>query len=60
MASVLQQEWKIFNQKGELMQIVLAPAAETQAQVVYRAGVPEEYIDLVKNASHQPTHIDKK
>lgn len=54
MAVLQQQEWMIYNQRGELMRTIMAPAGYTQAQVAYNAGVPQEWVDPVKNAAHQP------
>jgi hypothetical protein len=65
MATVTQQEYKLFNQKGEQISIVLVSpktstvGADEIAQAQYRAGVAQEYVDATKNSAHQPTHAVK-
>lgn len=61
-----QQEYTIKNQKGEVVATTLVSpktstlGADEVAQAQYRAGVPQEYVDSVKNANNQPTKKAKK
>lgn len=61
MANTVQQEYQIYNQKGEVVAAnILVPGDGNQAQnAQYIAGVPYEHVDPVKNASHQPTKKSK-
>lgn len=60
-----QQEYTIFNQKGhQVATVLVSPKGSTLtsdeiAQAQYRAGVPQEYVDSVKNSANQPTHKNK-
>jgi hypothetical protein len=60
----IQQEYMLYNTKGEKMATVLVNGAlgvnaQEISEAQYRAGVAQEYVDAVKNASHQPTKANK-
>lgn len=58
MAATVQQEHSIFNLKGELVATVLTHDGDT-TNAKYKAGIPAEYVDAVKNAAHPPTKKNK-
>lgn len=62
--ATVQQEYTLYNLKGEkvattLVNAALGVSAKEISEAQYRAGVPQEYVDTTKNASHQPTKANK-
>lgn len=59
-----QQEYILFNQKGEAVSTVLvsgtANAANDMAQAAYRAGINQEYISTTAPKAVSPTVKVKK
>jgi GH25 family lysozyme M1 (1,4-beta-N-acetylmuramidase) len=66
MSIINQQEYTIKNLKGETIATTLVSpkgvtnTADEVSQAQYRAGVPQEFVDPVKNATYQPVIKAKK
>ena len=62
-STAVQEEYSLFNQKGELIQKVMVTgtgnAANDMAQAQYRAGIAQEYVSTTAPLAVSPTLVKK-